>query len=527
MPRVGSPGLAATEVADVAAIPTTPTTPGEPVHYRALRPCGAVPSALRPTELLPGELPGAARTRRVAPLPAWVAGWRPGTDLGQCPPDGTHLHLILDESGSVASVADPIAYRHELLRRLLTCLPDACTCGSCTVDVTLFPPWAGTGSQSSPVGHWERADMAELADWLACLPSTSSSIGPALRKGQPRLAAAGTHTVIAITDLELHDSDPGAQLRKLASMPNPLVIRLGDNSNPSPTGLPKINVGSDADRTAIGDAVAAHVGAQRGQVNPQATKRTRLRRVPWKWLVAFLLAAAALATAGVLASRDSDTAVASPTQPSADAERNAEVPPGGSPPDLGFALPPPAGTAPRTVPLTTQWIIDASSGPANQSHPSLATELPAVVQYQARYGIDGDELTIGVGVAMRTIASVEQLTGQAKAAAPLRQDPGRTINHIQAKTARKPTADRSVVVVTNRPDAWLVRLPSLPARPATPGVVRPEIQWYIVDLNTEGNLSQQAARGPWVLPGAGGEPGSTAKAMAFAFVDATGATWQG
>ncbi len=302
------------------------------------------------------------------------------------------------------------------------------------------------------------------------------------------------------------------------ALPGPLLIHLGDGAEPRPVGLPCVPVGPGAERTAVADAIFGQLVAARSSTGPRGHGSGRVRRRP-RWLPVAMVAAA-LAGAGLLAvhGTDSDTAQAPPSAGSADRA----APPGGAQAgpaaqgEPGFDLPAPAGTRARTEPLATWWVFDAAPGSIT-SRPGVRAELPAVVRYQSRYAIGGDQLAIAGGPLAPTTGSVDRLAAQAAAVRPRRVDRSATMGRIAA--ARSAVGNnRSVVVVTDRPEAWA----NVPAHVAG----RTAVRWYVVDVTARGALAPAVGPGPALLPGAGTEPGPLATAMAFAFVDATGAAWR-
>ena len=191
----------------------------------------ASPTRLETAASLPAGLslgPSGARAAMAPtplPIPAWVGAWRPPAGAyGQCPAGGTRLQIVLDESGSISD-ADPIAYRHALLARVLDSLSTSCQCGECTVEIVLFG--AGATRASEPLGsHPWRGCGQSLGSKVTRVPATGSYLAPALEQlGAPSDSCSGV--TICLTDLQLFDPDPSGEVERLTARPRPLLLLLG------------------------------------------------------------------------------------------------------------------------------------------------------------------------------------------------------------------------------------------------------------------------------------------------------------
>jgi hypothetical protein len=193
----------------------------------------------------------------------------------------------------------------------------------------------------------------------------------------------------------------------------------------------------------------------------------------------------------------------------------------------GFTLPGPLGDAPRTVPLDTIWVIDSALPPGDLR--DLARQAPADMAYLARYSLPGDELGFS-----RDQRHLHHVAARESWLARTAARPSLVLSALPAGLVRLPPVpaghDREIVVITNRPAAWLRVLPPgpVPPRPATrsrPGQSR----LYIIGLAPgAGYQADPLSAGPGQpqrLTADPAVPGAIARAIARAFVDATGAGW--
>jgi hypothetical protein len=193
-----------------------------------------------------------------------------------------------------------------------------------------------------------------------------------------------------------------------------------------------------------------------------------------------------------------------------------------------FTLPPPLGTVPRTVPLETIWIVDATLPTADLA--VIAREAPVDVTYLATYALPADQL----GFALHRPA-LEYVKSRQAALAAVVAHPGTIVTAEPGRPIRLPPVprghDREIVVITTRPGAWRADLPAGLTPPTPTARSRPgQSRTYLL------GLSQHAGRQADPLTPSGTQPqqltadpavrGGLARALARAFVDATGSTWR-
>ena len=443
-------------------------------------------------------------------VPAWVRNWVPAPgSYGQCPEGGSHLVLICDESGSVHG-ADPIRYRHALLARVLTTLASSCTCHHCTARLVLFGITQTKSSACSPAVPWAQA--AGMKEKLTQLPFTGSYLRPAMDQVEAERCHANAVTV-CLTDLELFDDDPAAEEARFAAQPNPLLILLGGAEISRDPSSPFVVIDGQSDRTAVADAVAAHITATRPPdaaataVGRRRTLRPRFRGkgLSLKWLGLAAGALAALLLIPMLANQDDDSTPAAegvgPQQDQASQVVRNE----------GFTIPGLGGDVPRTVPMNAAWVIDPTLADDASTLRRIRKELPAVTEYLQDYRIPGDTLALGSS-RPQALAEASALQVQASGLRP----------SIPARLRWKnPEADRMLAVITNRPGHWQRRLAK------SQGGKRSRRN-YIIDTSATGPVPRAfPSGGPQGAPADARTSGSVAQAVARSWGDAIGARWLG
>ncbi len=440
-------------------------------------------------------------------VPAWVRNWVPAPgSYGQCPEGGSHLVLICDESGSVHG-ADPIRYRHALLARVLTTLAGSCTCHQCTVRLVLFGITKTKPSDYSPAVPWAQA--AGLKEKLTQLPFTGSYLRPAMDQIEAERRHENAITV-CLTDLELFDDDPDAQQTRFTAQPNPLLILLGGAEISREPTSPFVVIDGQSDRTAVADAVAAHITATRPPV-ASPTGDGRLRRglrgksAPLKWLGLAAGALAALLLIPMLANQDDDSTPAAEGAGSQQDQASQVVR------DEGFTIPGLGGDVPRTVPMNAAWVIDPALADDASTLRRIRKELPAVTEHLQDYRIPGDTLAMGSS-RPQALSEASALQVQASGLRP----------SIPARLRWKnPEADRMLAVITNRPGHWQRRL-------ARPQGGKHSRRNYIIDTSATGPVPRTLpSSGPQGVPADAQTSGSVAQAVARAWGDAIGARWLG
>ena len=443
-------------------------------------------------------------------VPAWVRNWVPAPgSYGQCPEGGSRLVLICDESGSVHG-ADPIRYRHALLARVLTTLASSCTCHQCTAQLVLFGITKTKPSDSSPAVPWDQA--VSLKEKLTRMPFTGSYLRPAMDQVEGEQRHENTVTV-CLTDLELFDDDPSAQEARFAAQPNPLLILLGGAGTSHDPTSPFVAIDGQSDRTAVADAVAAHITAPRPPAAARAaggrrrTLRPRFRGkgLPLKWLGLAAGSLAALLFIPMLANQDDDSTPAAEGAGSQQDQASQVVR------DEGFTIPGLGGDVPRTVPMNAAWVIDPSLADDASTLRRIRKELPAVTEYLQDYRIPGDTLALGSS-RPQALAEASALQVQASGLRP----------SIPARLRWKnPEADRMLAVITNRPGHWQRRLAK------SQGGKRSRRN-YIIDTSATGPVPRAfPSGGPQGAPADARTSGSVAQAVARAWGDAIGARWLG
>lgn len=443
-------------------------------------------------------------------VPEWVRAWAPAPgSYGACPKGGSHLVLICDESGSVHG-ADPIRYRHALLGRVLDTLAGSCSCGQCTARLVLFGITTTKPSAYSPAVSW--AEAASLREKLTQLPFTGSYLRPAMDQVEAAKRHANAVTV-CLTDLQLFDDNPPKQESRFAAQPNPLLILLGRADLSQDPSSPFVVIDGQSDRTAVADAVAAHITATRPTaaspagdgISHKMRHGLRGKNLPWKWLGLAASALAVLLILPLLANRDDD-----PT-PAAQGAVLAQDPASGVVSDEGFSIPGLGGDVPRTVPMNAVWVIDPSLADDVSTLRRIRRELPAVTDYLQEYRIPGDTLALGSsrprplgeGSALRSRATVLQPSATTRLRWTNRED------------------DRMFAVITDRPGHWRSRLAG------TQGG-RHGRRNYIIDTSATSPLPQGLpTTGPVTVPADAHASGSAAQAVARAWGDAVGARWLG
>lgn len=443
-------------------------------------------------------------------VPAWVRNWVPAPgSYGQCPEGGSHLVLICDESGSVHG-ADPIRYRYALLAKVLTNLASSCTCHQCTAQLVLFGITKTKPSDCSPAVPWDQT--ASLQEKLTRMPFTGSYLRPAMDQVEGEKRRENTVTV-CLTDLELFDDDPSAQEARFAAQPNPLLILLGGAGTFHDPTSPFVAIDGQSDRTAVADAVAAHITATRPPAAAPAagggrrTLRPRFRGkgLPLKWLGLAAGALAALLFIPMLASQDDDSTPASEGAGSQQDQASQAIR------DEGFTIPGLGGDVPRTVPMNAAWVIDASLADDASTLRRIRKELPAVTEHLQDYRIPGDTLALGSS-RPQALAEASALQVQASGLRP----------SIPARLRWKnPEADRMLAVITNRPGHWQRRL-------AKSQGGKHSRRNYIIDTSATGPVPRTLpSSGPQGVPADAQASGSVAQAVARAWGDAIGARWLG
>jgi hypothetical protein len=192
-----------------------------------------------------------------------------------------------------------------------------------------------------------------------------------------------------------------------------------------------------------------------------------------------------------------------------------------------ITLPGPEGDAARTIPLDTIWVIDETLPAADQA--ALSREAPVDVTYLATYSLPGDRLAFTLRPkALKNIEAHESSLSVTAAhpAEVLAAEPSRPL-HLPPVAAGH---DRAIVIITTRPARWRKDLPSGPTPPAPTPRSRPGKTFtYILRLRpgsgrhadpfTSSDIQpQQLTADPMVR-------GDIARALARAFVNATGAIW--
>lgn len=527
-------------VVEVPAVPLAVITPA------AVVPSHVAGATVNSPHLAPNTLPlqvsrtpAAWSSQRHPEVPAWVAAWSPPADAyGPCPTGGTHLRLILDESGSVQG-ADPIRYRHDLLDRLCASLGSACTCGQCRVSVTMFGITEGRAQHMQGPERLKPKPGSLLRD----LPGTGSYLGPAVTRVD-QLGDDGNAITVCLTDLEIFDADPDAEVVRLQDQPHPLLLLLGSAAQRAqiPPDLDTVAVTQDSEPTAVADNVARHITTVRSAAAPGQSRGGGSSRKPGhpatrKGCAPILVALPllALAAATVLAllpdSPKSDGAAGGVTvSPSVDSPGapaqptdTSIVPPG------GYLLPGLTGNAPRTIPTQTTLWVDPTMAANPAQMLKVREELPAVIDYQNQYLLAGDTLAMDpTGDLPINAPDLKNHASDLNPTAIAPEDLPQLLRDLPTVAAG---AERAVMILTDRPSLWLQTLPSMDTADSirTPSTnPRQAVQFYLLDTSTTAPVPRDLAEtGPWVIPTGGTAPGAVAVAATRAWGHTVGATWLG
>lgn len=463
------------------------------------------------------------RTRARTRPPAWVQAWRPPDGAyGPCPEDGSHMDLILDESGSVQG-SDPIRYRHALMQRVLQTLAPACTCGKCTLRLVMFGATPATVSSPTQTTTWTQAPKT-LAERFASMPWTGSYLGPAMDQTQETIPSPCTIT-ICLTDLELFDPNPAHDIARFTNRPNPLLILLGPGNPPNLPNTPTVRVDDTSPRTEIADQIATHIINTRPQPPQNSTttqKRSRRGRAHPTHRAAGLIAAGITGIALIMllpwplphnkdqsqpATRSDHTTT---NQQGTNHQGTAQVEPG------SFTIPGLGGNAPRTTPMAAALYID----PSLQTDPGALTriqnELPAVLDYLHNYRYPGDTLTL----AATPPTPLTNLNALKTAGQNIQPAPPPRAAHSAGG------ADRMVAIITDRPTHWQTKFKTRTTKEARTPTKHP-VRYYTIDITaTQPIPTDLPNTGPWTIP-ASQQLGTVAQAIARAWGHAIGSHWLG
>jgi hypothetical protein len=193
-----------------------------------------------------------------------------------------------------------------------------------------------------------------------------------------------------------------------------------------------------------------------------------------------------------------------------------------------FTLPPPLGTVPRTVPLETIWIIDATLPAADLA--VISREAPVDVRYLATYALPGDQL----GFALRRPA-LRHVTSHSAALAITVAHPAAIVTAEPGRPIRLPPVtrghDREIVIITTRPARWQQDLPvgltpPAPTARSGPGQSRTYILGLSPGAGRQADPLTPSETQPQQLTADPAVRGGVARALARAFVDASGSTWR-
>jgi hypothetical protein len=191
-------------------------------------------------------------------------------------------------------------------------------------------------------------------------------------------------------------------------------------------------------------------------------------------------------------------------------------------------LPPPTGTARRTQPLTTEWVIDPSLVDDPAFVTAFRSEAPVAIRYLASYALPSDRLGFSPPApGLPVVTQQATLSTQVNDPVSLTTGAPSTTIDLPPPTARR---DRAIVVLTADPQAWTMDIPQGPVpAPPTAQPHPPQTRWYIIvvdagsgphtDIGLPGRSEPQTLR---IDPDVRGD---LARALARVFVSATGAGW--
>lgn len=189
----------------------------------ATTPTSPLPSCLLDSRLLPPTLLGTTSAARAQREPA-TAGDAPIIlgEPGGCPPRGSLLHVVLDQSPSVAGDGgnDPLSRRHAEAALAIRHVAAACRCRRDRVALVPFDDDSTGAVAPQPLTRRGLRVLDRGLDRLADSWGMSSQLGPALDRVDAEPSGAGEqHAVVVFSDFLLTDSDLGSVLRRLCELP--------------------------------------------------------------------------------------------------------------------------------------------------------------------------------------------------------------------------------------------------------------------------------------------------------------------
>jgi hypothetical protein len=175
--------------------------------------------------------------------------------------------VVDDGSGSVRSLADPVAYRHQLVAKAAECLGRACTCKRCSVVYVSFDRTLVFGPR-----YLDKKGRKELAECLDKVPVTSSTLDSALAYAE-ELERTGTFqaTTVVLSDFEIFDPPSARVYERLGALEQPLalVLRASPPAALDGHGIEVVEVNTASERTVVADALASVLAATRPPVRPK------------------------------------------------------------------------------------------------------------------------------------------------------------------------------------------------------------------------------------------------------------------
>ncbi|MDX1870711.1 hypothetical protein SBI67_01130 [Mycolicibacterium sp. 120266] len=190
----------------------TTTTPALPL-----------PSRLLDSRVLPPTLFGTTSTARMHGKPA-TAGDAPIVlgEPGGCPPQGSLVHVVLDQSPSVTSDGgtDPLSRRHAEAALAIRHVAAACRCRRDRVALAPFDAESAGAVAPQPLTRRGLRTLDHGLQQLADTWGMSSRLGPALDRVEAEKTDSGVlRAVVVFSDFLLTDPNPSSVLRRLCELP--------------------------------------------------------------------------------------------------------------------------------------------------------------------------------------------------------------------------------------------------------------------------------------------------------------------
>lgn len=144
-------------------------------------------------------------------------------DPGGCPPDGTTVAIVLDQSPSITSSDgnDPLSRRHAEAALAIRHVAAACRCGRDRIALVPFDCDSPGHVAPQPLTALGVRRLDRTLRRLASVWGLSSQLGPALDRAESHTTrhGAGSAAVVVFSDFLLTDPSPTTALRRLRGFP--------------------------------------------------------------------------------------------------------------------------------------------------------------------------------------------------------------------------------------------------------------------------------------------------------------------